>query len=193
MPKKSKDTPNTFKYGNPDFKERDPERELDATEKMMFIARYQETGGSIKKAAAHLCISLENARRTLWAEADKNPDVLTNPIFLKVAGTTLLEVAAEFFDASCRLLKGTSLKPSSLVSSAVFSQGRGLKYLDAWGKAAGKAGTSKRMEDLLGEQDEIDRELDRLGGSTAAGTATEPEAGSAATDSMGANARSQDE
>jgi hypothetical protein len=157
--KPPKDEPGTFKYANAAYKERDPERELDKTETMFLIARYQETGGSIKKAARFVCCSDNRARETIMLEADRNPRILTDPTFMLGTIIALREIQQECLDAYRKFLKRDDHKSGRLVASASFAGGRADAMAKAYAEAKGAEGAASTEGEAQEAIDGVDEEL----------------------------------
>jgi len=178
-----KDEPGTFKYANAAYKERDPERILDKTEIMFLISRYQETGGSIKKAARYVCCTDNRARETIMLEADKNPRILTDPAYMLGTIVALREIQQECFDAYRKFLKREDHKAGRLVASGDYAGRRADSMAKAYAEAKGAESDVSDTGEAQEKIDELDEELKRL--RTAAGD-TDPEGAEASADTADA-------
>ena len=157
-----KDEPQTFKYANAAYKERDPERILDKTEIMFLISRYQETGGSIKKAATYVCCTENRARETIMLEAEKNPRILTDPTFMLGTIVVLREIQQECLDAYRKFLTRDDHKTGRLVASADYAGQRADSLAKAYAEAKGAESDVKDTGEAQEKIDELDEELKRL-------------------------------
>jgi len=190
--KPPEDEPNTFKYANDNFRERDPLRELDDTELIMLIARYQETACDTAQAAKFVNITEDRAWKIIDELSDKDPRILTDPKIMKAAGMMLMDTAAQCHRAYRAFLDKPNLKHGRLTQSEDYARTRGMKLLAAWADTKNVV-SADTPEELAEAESGIDRELERLLASTKARGPQGPEAGTPAATGVGEDDGPEDE
>ena len=190
------------KYGNPEFKNLDPERKLTADEVLFVIAKFQQYG-SIRRCAEAVNCTGKTAWDVIMEATEEDPRLLDNPEPMKIMGLALREIGYDLIEFQRQMTreKLENYSPRQITSGGTFSIYMGDKLIQRYREARGATAYGNDREALEAEEAKLEAELARLNesrGACAGATEEAPdteaaEGGAGAATPVGRDTGCQDE
>jgi hypothetical protein len=152
------------KYGDQEFKKRDPERELEPTELHLLCAEWARSR-SVSQAADQVGITPARAYKAIMAFAKEHPDILENPDLLLWAELEMWDLAALAVQQAKANMK--DIYGKNAVMTAWIARQKAEAYHKAWKEQMGAAATED-PDKLKAKLEAVQNELNQFDGSETA-------------------------